>query len=125
MSELKQKNNLQSLANLVAEWANSRPVIATAYIFGSYVRGDAGPDSDLDLFIDFSPNPTLEATKDWTQQSVSDFPDLKSTIGVPISLHTRKDDAAWPHIEEAAKHPVLVVRKVVCCSTPRLKPSSE
>ena len=120
MIELSQHGNLQSLANSVAQWADARPAIGKAYIFGSRVRGDARPDSDLDLAIEFVPNLTTEATADWTEQSLSGLADLKAAIGeIQLSLHVRLDDAAWPAIREAAQHPVLVVRKVVCCSAPR------
>ena len=33
--------------------------VQTLEIFGSFVRGEAGPDSDLDLLVTFSEAPTL------------------------------------------------------------------
>ena len=115
----KSGNDLQSLAKSIAQWADRRPAVEKAYVFGSYARGDAGPDSDLDLAIKFTELLTNEATEDWTQQSCSGMAELKAAIGeIPLSLHKQSNDAAWPAIHEAAKHPVLVVRKVVCCATP-------
>jgi predicted nucleotidyltransferase len=38
---------------VLAEWAASKPAIKALYVFGSYARGEARPDSDLDLAFDF------------------------------------------------------------------------
>ena len=85
----------------------------------SHVRGDARPDSDLDLAVEFEQNLTTEATFDWTQHSQVVGEELKTALGgTQVSLHIRKNDAAWPAIREAAKHPVIIVGKVVCCGTP-------
>lgn len=37
----------------LAAWAADKPTIAALYVFGSYARGEARPDSDLDLAFDF------------------------------------------------------------------------
>jgi predicted nucleotidyltransferase len=39
----------QTLTN----WAATKPTIKAVYVFGSYARGEARPDSDLDLAFDF------------------------------------------------------------------------
>ena len=112
-------DDLKSLANVIAQWADQRPAIEQVYIFGSRVRGDARPDSDLDIAVEFVQNLTTEATSDWTQHSQVVGEELKAALGgTQVSLHTRKDDAAWPAIREAAKHPVLIFGKVMCCATP-------
>lgn len=111
--------DLKSLANVIAQWADQRPAVEQVYIFGSHVRGDARPDSDLDLAIDFVQNLTTEATSDWTQHSQVVGEKLKAALGgTQVSLHTKKDDAAWPAIRKAARDPVLIVGKVICCETP-------
>ncbi len=46
----------KSLANVIAQWVDQRPAVEQVYIFGSHVRGDARPDSDLDLAIEFVQN---------------------------------------------------------------------
>ena len=113
--------DLQSIVEVVARWADHRPVIKTAFIFGSYARGEARADSDLDVAICLRGLPTREATEDWTQQHESGFAELRAAlevIGVPkLSVHDRQNDHAWPAIREAAQNPVLILRKVICCAT--------
>ncbi len=112
-------DDLKSLTNVIAQWADQRPAVEQVYIFGSHVRGDARPDSDLDLAIEFVQNLTTEATSDWTQHSQVVGEKLKAALGgTQVSLHTKKDDAAWPAIRKAARDPVLIVGKVMCCETP-------
>lgn len=35
----------------LASWAEAQPDIAAAWLFGSHARGDAGPDSDIDIAV--------------------------------------------------------------------------
>ncbi len=65
--------DLNSLANVIAQWADQRPAVEKVYIFGSHVRGDARPDSDLDIAIDFVQNLTIEAMAEMRPTSVSDL----------------------------------------------------
>ena len=38
---------------VLAKWAATKPTIKALYVFGSYARGGARPDSDLDLAFAF------------------------------------------------------------------------
>ena len=112
-------DDLKSIANVIAQWADQRPAVERVYIFGSHVRGDARPDSDLDIAIEFVTTLTTEATWDWTRHGQVVGAELKAALGgIEPHLHTQKDDYAWPAIREAAKDPVHTVGKVVCCDTP-------
>jgi predicted nucleotidyltransferase len=111
--------DLERHAAIIAEWAETLP-IKKVYIFGSRVRGDATAASDLDIALEFEPPESVNETMwNWNHQNETDFADLKNALGVPLSLHTAVDDAAWPLIRAAANTPVLSVRKVVCVLTPR------
>jgi predicted nucleotidyltransferase len=37
---------------VVADWARAEPMVRKAYLFGSRVRGNARPDSDLDVAVE-------------------------------------------------------------------------
>jgi predicted nucleotidyltransferase len=39
---------------VLARWAAAHPTVRTLYVFGSYARGDAYAESDLDLAFDFT-----------------------------------------------------------------------
>jgi predicted nucleotidyltransferase len=39
---------------ILMQWAAAKPTIKTLYVFGSYARGTARPDSDLDLAFNFT-----------------------------------------------------------------------
>jgi predicted nucleotidyltransferase len=44
-------SELEEWATLIASWAETKPTIAEAWLFGSRVRGDNAPDSDLDVAV--------------------------------------------------------------------------
>jgi predicted nucleotidyltransferase len=65
-----------------------------AALFGSVARGDACPDSDLDIMIDVDPDASI---------GVHEYVDLKDYIaglfGSPVDVVSR--DALKPHIRPA------------------------
>jgi predicted nucleotidyltransferase len=76
--------------------------VARLWVFGSVVRGEAHPDSDVDLLAEFD----LEA-----KVSLTGFvrlrQDLSEMLGTPVDL------AEWrtlrPHVRDAAEHDAVVV----------------
>jgi predicted nucleotidyltransferase len=44
--------DIHEIANVVAEWAATQPLIVRAWLFGSRVRGTARPDSDIDVAVE-------------------------------------------------------------------------
>jgi uncharacterized protein len=52
-------------------------------VFGSVARGEARPDSDLDLLVDFEPGASL-------LDHVSLFQDLEELLGVRVEVVTRR-----------------------------------
>ena len=51
-------------------------------VFGSVARGEAGPDSDLDLLVDFEPGTSL-------LDHVGLFQDLEELLGVGVDVVAR------------------------------------
>lgn len=69
-------------------------------LFGSYVRAEQGPDSDLDVLVTFRATPDLFAIVRLEEL-------LEEALGVPVDLVMR--DALRPHIGkriEAEAQPV-------------------
>ena len=58
-------------------------------VFGSHLRGDAGPDSDLDLLVDFEADRSLFDLIDLKDE-------LEQRLGCPVDLVTER--ALNPHI---------------------------
>jgi len=68
---------------------------ATAlFVFGSRTRGNARPDSDLDLFIDYSPAAKIPSMFRLMQieEGISD------ALGIPVTITTR--NALHPLMKE-------------------------
>jgi predicted nucleotidyltransferase len=46
---------LSEAEGLIADWARSKPLIRRVFLFGSRVRGEEKPDSDLDIAVELDP----------------------------------------------------------------------
>jgi len=70
-------------------------------VFGSYVRGEQGPDSDLDLLVEFDDRPL----------SLFDFVRLENEIGDALDLKVDlvEKRALKPHIGERILAEVMSV----------------
>ena len=112
-------DELRHIAEAVARWVDDVPGISAVYLFGSRVRGDHKPDSDVDLrlFVEEMGSDD-ETTLWWTRQNECDFAGLKAALPGPLALHRDAGDAADGAIREGAANPVLVVGKVICVCTP-------
>ena len=42
----------QPIISMIAQYFSTKPVVR-AYLFGSFARGENGPDSDIDLLVSF------------------------------------------------------------------------
>jgi predicted nucleotidyltransferase len=83
---------LEELVGVLSEWAAGKA--ATVYLFGSRVRGDHRPDSDVDVVIEWgTPD---QATMDWWQhEQETDFADLKSKLPGPLKILEPTDPMKW------------------------------
>jgi hypothetical protein len=105
---------LDQLMDILAEWAAGAPV--TVYVFGSRVRGDYRPDSDVDLYV--APvKDNWVASEEWfAGQENSDFPELRKRLPWPLKVMP-PGGAAYPLVLPGARE---VARKgnVVAMHTP-------
>lgn len=82
------------------------PTLAERYgvrrlsLFGSYVRGEEGPDSDLDILVEFAHPPTLF-------EFVRIEQELQALLGVKVDLVMR--EGLKPRIGEAILHEAVPV----------------
>ena len=76
--------------------------VAALWVFGSVARGDARPDSDIDLLIDFAP----EAKPSLLTLSGLQL-DLADALGRPVDLGERR--ALKPRVAEAAERDMVCV----------------
>lgn len=73
-----------NLAKIIADWSAPASDF-TFYVFGSRVRGDHRPDSDVDLYCKVPSNPTRESASWWTKENcVENFNSLRQALPGPI-----------------------------------------
>src|SRR5580698_10265859 len=53
MTSIEPGNMLKIPHQVLTDWAAGKPTIKSLYVFRSYARGEARPDSDLDLAFEF------------------------------------------------------------------------
>jgi predicted nucleotidyltransferase len=106
---------LRALASIFAIWGGEAPDIPTVYIFGSRVRGDHRPDSDVDVRLYLNEWRGDEETSWWWMY-------LKAQLPGPLALHREPSDNADGAIRDGMKTPVLVIGKAICVWTPPRRP---
>ena len=110
---------LQRLASILADWICPAPGIQAVYLFGSRVRGDHRPDSDVDVRLYTNEWSLDEVTfRWWMEQNDTDFAALKVRLPGPLAIHREQSDDADSAIRAGIEKPVLTVGKVVCVWTP-------
>ena len=111
--------DVRELARILADWADGGPGFRPIYLFGSRVRGDHHPGSDLDVRM-FPENYDGDdpSSEWWDRENASDFAGLKSLLPGPLDLHCDATDDADAAIRSAASHLVYVDRGIVCVWTP-------
>lgn len=48
--------DLPEVASVVSAWARGKPLVKRVYLFGSRVRKDHSPDSDIDIAVELDPS---------------------------------------------------------------------
>jgi predicted nucleotidyltransferase len=110
---IKVNDKLKHLARTLADWAADKSV--TIFLFGSRVRGDHRPDSDVDIFVQFG-DMTKGTAVWWTEQNSEDFASLKGRLPGPLKIL----DANAPLVLSVKKAEVVYRdRNVVCVLLPR------
>ena len=116
--------DLPTLTETVATWADQNPHVAQAYLFGSRVRGDHHPNSDLDVCaLPPSGGISTECLQWWRLDPEVRFESLRLAL-LPVQLHIawKPDDPTLEWMRSVAfdiDRIVLRVRKVICVLTPR------
>jgi predicted nucleotidyltransferase len=80
-------NKLKELARLLADWAAPARGI-TVYLFGSRVRGDHRPDSDVDVCFQWEGRPDVHW---WQTNNEQDFAAIKPKLPGPLAIHPEQD----------------------------------
>lgn len=85
-------DELRALAEVVAKWCEPATGLEQVYLFGSRVRGDHRPDSDVDIRIFMEEwRPDRAALEWWNEQNTSDFEELKRQLPGPLAIRP-----IWP-----------------------------
>lgn len=113
---------LEQLVKILAQWLEPAEGFH-AYLFGSRVRGDHRPDSDVDVRIFLKDcEPSHESAEWWTRQNETDFAAVKALLPGTLAIHREESDAADSHIRAAAKTPLMQIGRLIVVWTPPILP---
>ena len=115
-------DELNVLTKTLAGWAG-RYTTLTFYVFGSRVRGDHRPNSDVDILFMWTDQPSDVDTDWWEEQNDEKFASVNLILPGKLQLQCR-DDPMEAVIIEAAQRPVLRIGNIVCVWLPRLRGTS-
>jgi hypothetical protein len=123
------RNNLtalQYLAETVSQWVEGVSGVQHVYIFGSRVRGDYRPDSDVDIRI-FVEKMKLDplTLAWWDRQHRENFASLKNSLPGPLGLHLDSPEICDDAILEGGPNRVLTAGKAICVWTEPKAPAAQ
>lgn len=109
-------DELKTLAAILADWSSNAPTV-TIYLFGSRVRGDHHPDSDVDISVHWH-SATDKDVEWWTTNNEEDFASINARLPGILQI-LENTDPVTNTILVAAKEPIHVDRNVICVCMPR------
>jgi uncharacterized protein len=96
-------NRIEAIDNLKRRADAIKALGATSlYLFGSIAQDQAGPGSDLDLFIDYDPNSRFNA---FDLVGIKQF--LETELGVDVDITTR--DGLHPMLRDVIEQSAIRV----------------
>jgi hypothetical protein len=98
-------------ADTVADWADRMP-LRNVFIFGDHSRNGAAPAEKLKIAIEYDENVSDDIMRSWQQENSTGFAELEKALGIKTKLFTDQDYDVWPPIRDAARTPLMTVRKV-------------
>ena len=96
---------------VIADWADRMP-LRDVYIFGDHGRDEAAPVRKLKIAIEYEENVGADSMRRWQQENATGFADLQKALGIETELFTDQDYDVWRPIRDAARAPLMTVRKV-------------
>lgn len=112
-------NDLTELARILAEWVAPAPDF-TIYLFGSRVRGDHRPDSDVDVVIAPGRNPMACDVTWWSSINEDLFRSINAQLPGPLRILENND----PIADLVRNAPVVYRDRQVLCVWREPKPLS-
>ena len=110
-------DELKRLVAILADWAAPAQK-ATVYLFGSRVRGDHRPDSDVDIMVEWD-GTTEEDMWWWIQNNEDDFAAVNGKLSPgKVKILHRDSEELRAKILEASETPVYRDRNVIAVYLP-------
>ena len=112
-----QCDELETLMRILADWADLSGV--TVYLFGSRVRGDNRPDSDVDVHLRFNSPWSTDFVSWWVSENSDQFMTINETL--PGQLHILDDVTEFEKTLRAsleASVPIHTYRNIRAISSP-------
>jgi predicted nucleotidyltransferase len=108
-------DELKALARILADWATPAST-STICLYGSRVRGDHGPNSDVDIRADWAG--THDEVSWWTEINQSDFADINAKL--PGKLHVLPSNDP---VKDKVRFGTVIYRdrNISCVLLPRTK----
>ena len=97
----------KNIIETVNLWASQLPFKVRVYFFGSYYKGTAKPDSDLDLAVEFLEN-HVNAFLLWFDVHEKWQKELSRRFGVPVQLELYEGDKT-PHLKKYLQEDSLII----------------
>lgn len=107
--------HLRQLASTLADWVDGHDSFVI-YLFGSRVRGDYRPDSDVDVVVRWE-RPTGHDVNWWLANNEEDFASINAKLPGRLRILEYTDPLS-DRIIGAARHPTYRDRNVVCVWLP-------